>query len=123
MQTKNRGFTILELLVVIAIIGILVTATLAMLSDSRSKAKNSAFRSEIDTLQKNLISKCNDRNLISSDIYAGSTYSAFTVDPTTQSCGTLGNATFNIIVDSTNGGSCTSATLTEEDIVYAPTGC
>lgn len=51
MTRKNKGFTLIELLVVISIIALLSSVTLATLTESRNKAKRSAFVQGIKQVQ------------------------------------------------------------------------
>ena len=46
-KLKNRGFTLIELLVVIAIIGMLSSVVLANLSSSRSRAKDTLIKEQV----------------------------------------------------------------------------
>ena len=48
---KNAGFTLIELLIVIAIIGILSSIVLSSLSVARSKGKDAAAKSEMESIR------------------------------------------------------------------------
>jgi len=122
-SSQKKGFTILELLVVIAIIGIFASIVIVMLGNSRGGAKVAAFKSEVDSLVPALISICHDRDIVDSDVPAGSTYAAISEDPETQDCGPNSAVTFSVDVSSSNGAACTSATVTELGATYSPSGC
>jgi prepilin-type N-terminal cleavage/methylation domain-containing protein len=51
----QKGFTLIELLVVVAIIGILSTVVLASLTSARSKARDTAIKSDIAEFEKLLV--------------------------------------------------------------------
>ena len=54
MNFKNRGFTLIELMVVITIIGLLASAVLASMSNSRKSARDASRVQAVKELQKSL---------------------------------------------------------------------
>jgi len=120
-MNKNKGFTLIELLVVIAIIGILSSVVLASLTSARIKAQTVAFKSEISALRPALINICDTRNIVATDVPAGSARAAGTI--TLATCfSTSSNAfTVTFFPQTGKGGNCTSATLTADGATFV--GC
>ncbi len=90
MIKKNRqqGFTLIELLVVISIIAFLAAATMLVLSQSRSKSRNTTRLADINSIRKSLdlfYLNCGAYPINTSAITLSSSYSLYT--GTGSSCG------------------------------------
>lgn len=126
------GFTLIELLIVIAIIGILASIVLVSLSSGREKAKAASFKSLARSIQTSAVSSCDDSSVTDAvslrtaiDTNNGGALPSGSVWNTTgesANCGTAGDDTFTLYVDSTTLTSTCTATLQQTGITSF-TGC
>ena len=119
----KKAFTVIELLVVVAIIGILASVVMAITSGYRTKAKSSAFKSEITSLQKSFNVACATATITITDIQNGKTFNKSSIDLNSQSCGLSGSGTFSFNIPSINRAGCTSVDVTESGVTFLPAGC
>ncbi len=119
MNSSNKGFTLIELLVVIAIIGILAAITITSVSSARTKAQKAAFKSEVVSNSKSLVSSCDSGTQTApSDTSVTNWAASFTA----SSCGSAGSLTFSITAtpQATALSGCT-ATATETGATFSST--
>ncbi len=121
IANEKSGFTLIELLVVIAIIGLLSSVVLTSLNGARVKSKSSVYKTELISLRPAVISFCSDVTLVpATHVPAAGAHPQGVVGA--QNCGANGTGTFSItFTGATNGGACTSATMTETSLAFA--GC
>ena len=125
VKKKKKCFTLIELLIVIAIIGILASIVLVSLNSARTKAQVAAFKSQASSVQAAAIMGCDT----SAAAYGAATASAtgFSIAQGTNSCGTNGSGTFNLVATANQIGTGTcAANITEAGVTKfygTATGC
>ena len=108
MQEKDQGFTLIELLVVIIIIGILAAIAIPLFLNQRKKAVDTAARSDVSTIGKEVATWFVDQTAMPVIAVAGTGTAAKYQIGTTAAKTDIGrksnNVTFNKIsgTDSTN---------------------
>ena len=125
-------------MIVIAIIGILASIVLVSLSSAREKANIATFKSQVSSLQPNILAMCDTATLAFGNIEAAAattganrkTGTVAAANITSNLCGPSGTGAFTVTIRSINLGTSAAAvacntvdtTMNQNGVLFA-TGC